>query len=167
MLTEKDLINELERKISDPHQGLTEDLFLFVSRITPLVNVDLLIRNERRQTLLTWRDDSFFPKGWHIPGGIIRYKETREERITLVARSELETEVEFDPVPVAVNEFILKERKTRGHFISFLYECRLKADPPEKLKYRSDIPKNGQYAWFDGPPDDLLDVHRVYKNYFY
>ena len=39
-----DLVARLENSIPDPHQGLPEEVFLFLSRITPLVNVDLLIR---------------------------------------------------------------------------------------------------------------------------
>ena len=33
-----------------------------------MVNVDLLIRNDRRETLLTWRQDELY-RGWHIPAG--------------------------------------------------------------------------------------------------
>jgi colanic acid biosynthesis protein WcaH len=33
------------------------------------------------RTLLTWRDDESFGAGWHVPGGIIRYKETAADRI--------------------------------------------------------------------------------------
>ena len=34
----------------DPTAGLPEDLFLFISRITPLVNVDLLIQDDAHRT---------------------------------------------------------------------------------------------------------------------
>jgi hypothetical protein len=47
------LIDNLEASIPDPLTGLPEDLFLFVSRITPIINVDLLIKNESDHTLLT------------------------------------------------------------------------------------------------------------------
>jgi len=49
----KKVINLLESSIKNSSQGLPEDIFLFVSRITPMVNVDLLIKNEQNQTLLT------------------------------------------------------------------------------------------------------------------
>lgn len=41
-----------------PEQGLPEELFPFVSQITPLVNVDLLIRDPQCGVLLTWREAS-------------------------------------------------------------------------------------------------------------
>ena len=62
-------IEALEAGQDDPRRGLPDDVFLFVSRIVPLVNVDLLIQDDRSRTLLTWRDDEFFGPGWHVPGG--------------------------------------------------------------------------------------------------
>lgn len=69
----KKTIDLLESLIKNPSKGLPEDIFLFVTRITPMISVDLLIKNEQNQTLLTWRDDGYWPAGWHIPGSIIRY----------------------------------------------------------------------------------------------
>ena len=115
----QDLITQLEPLIPDPHRGLPEDVFLFLSRITPLINVDLLIQDNVHRTLLTWRDDGLSRSGWHVPGGIIRFKETAAERIQAVARGELGIEIEFDPVALATHEIIHPSRKVRGHFIPF------------------------------------------------
>ncbi len=114
-------IRKIENNIDKAETGLPEELFLFVSRVTPLINVDLLIQDQRKRTLLTWRDDRFYGPGWHVPGGIIRYKETAEDRIHSVARLELDAEVAFDSAPIFVLESISSERKDRGHFISLLY----------------------------------------------
>ena len=54
-----------------PRNGLPEDLFLFVSSLTPLVNVDLLIRDDAGRMLLGWRHDAFYGPGWHVPGSFI------------------------------------------------------------------------------------------------
>jgi len=91
----KDIINGLDQQVPDPSAGLPEELFLLFSRMTPLVNVDLLIKNEQGKTLLTWRDDGYWKPGWHVPGGIIRYKETLADRVRAVAKNELGAEVEF------------------------------------------------------------------------
>src|SRR5208282_4273918 len=127
----------IDSLIKDPSNGLPEDIFFFASRITPLVNVDLLIRNERNQTLLTWRDDGYWKAGWHIPGGIIRYKETIAERIRATSKAELGAEVEFQANPRAINEIICPERRNRGHFIALLYQCSLVTSPDERLQYKS------------------------------
>ncbi|MEO1944761.1 MAG: NUDIX domain-containing protein, partial [Candidatus Thioglobus sp.] len=75
------LIDELDEIIKNPNSGLPEEVFLFTSRITPIVNVDLIIRNNNNETLLTWRGGDYYSPGWHIPGGIVRYKESMHERI--------------------------------------------------------------------------------------
>ena len=62
------LLLEVEQFIDDPKEGLTEEIFYFISKLTPLVNVDLLIKNELNETLLTWRDDKFYGQARHIQG---------------------------------------------------------------------------------------------------
>ena len=83
------ILATLTSHIGDATQGLPEDVFLFLSGITPLFNVDLLIKNEAGQTLLTWRADQFYPESWHIPGGIVRFKEKITDRLAAVATNEL------------------------------------------------------------------------------
>ena len=160
-----DLINQIETFISDPSKGLPEEIFLFVTRITPMINVDLLIKNEKGETLLVWREDKMLPPGWHVPGGIIRYKEPISERIKKVARNELKADVDFEPDPIAINEIILPDQRNRGHFISLLYRCKLKCPPDRSLMYIGGKPKNGQWAWHKKCPDNLIPVHFIYKKY--
>src|ERR1700756_3053304 len=89
------LVAELEALVPFPQEGLPEPVFLLVSRLTPLVSVDLLIKDELGRTLLTWRDDESYGPGWHVPGGIVRYQENAAHRIHEVARMELGARVEF------------------------------------------------------------------------
>jgi colanic acid biosynthesis protein WcaH len=163
-MTLSDAIQVLDELAGDPTTGLPEELFLFISRITPLVNVDLLIQDEHHRTLLTWRSDDHHGCGWHIPGGIIRYKETAHHRIREVARKELGAAVDFDPKPIAVMEGIARER-IRGHFISLLYRCRLTSELDPRLRAITDPPEPGTWCWHDGPPADLLEVHTMYQPY--
>ena len=51
--------------------------------------------HEKKNTLLAWRDDHLNGKGWHIPGGIIRFKESIKKRINEVAKNEIGTLVDF------------------------------------------------------------------------
>ena len=160
----KEAIKFLEDQIKNPSVGLPEEIFLFITRLTPMVNVDLLIKNEKGQTLLSWRNDKGYKQGWHIPGGIVRYKETFKKRIEKVAETEIGTAVEFDPAPIAVNETILKQ-KNRGHFISFLYKCFLSSKfiPQNKGLTEKD---GGFLKWHDFCPSNLIEVHNIYKSYF-
>ena len=76
-------IKYLKKKVLYPSKGLPDDLFYYVSSITPMINVDLLIKNKKGHTLLAWRDDQYAGKGWHIPGGIIRFKESINEGVRI------------------------------------------------------------------------------------
>ncbi len=150
-------IDFLDKQVANPSLGLPEEIFLFLSRMTPMVNVDLLIKDDKGQTLLTWRDDKHWQPGWHIPGGIIRYKEKIADRIQAVAKGELGAKVNFNPTPLAMNECIIKSKKDRGHFISLLYQCELLTP--------LNVPKPGQWIWHKGCPDNIIEIHKMYRKY--
>lgn len=158
-----DAIVVLEKKVPNPAQGLPDEIFYYISRTTPLVNVDLLIKDEKGRTLLSWRNDQYAGQGWYVPGGIIRFKETLENRLKKVAETEIGAQVEFDPRPLAVNEIILKQR-TRGHFISFLFKCFLSSGfiPKNKGLKKTNV---GYLQWHKFCPDNLLKTHRIYEAY--
>lgn len=156
---------KIKKIINDPTKGLPEDVFLFVSEVTPMVNVDLLIKDENNRILLAWRDDEFAGKGWHIPGGIVRYKETFETRVNQVALDEIGTLVQFNSKPIDINQIIIPNQQTRGHFISLLYECILsdKYILPNNNVKETDV---GYLKWHDKYPDNFLEVQKIYKKYF-
>jgi colanic acid biosynthesis protein WcaH len=104
--------------------------------------------------------------GWHIPGGIIRYKERMADRIAEVARLELGAAVTVKGTPVAVNEVIHLDRVNRGHFIAFLYECELASALDETLRHDGGPPKPGQWSWHSACPPDMIRSHEVYRRFF-
>lgn len=157
-------IAAIEAAVADPRQGLPDAVFALLTRLTPMANVDLLIRNDRRETLLTWRDDGLY-RGWHIPGGIIRYKERMAARVAAVARLELGAAVTIKGEPIAVNEVIHLERVVRGHFIAFLFECELDGRLDERLAYAGGAPVHGQWAWHGACPPDLIASHEMYRRF--
>lgn len=143
--------------------GLPEEIFRLVSRLTPLINVDLLLRNARGQTLLTWRVDEFYGPGWHVPGGIVRFKETLAARIAAVAARELGCAVDFSPAPLLLREIMAPDRDVRGHFISLLFACTASTPPDDVLKFGGGMPKNGEWMWHDRCPGDLIEAHETYR----
>ena len=158
-----DVIAILDKEVVNPQMGLPEEVFYFISRMTPLVNVDLLIKDENKRTLLAWRDDKFAGKGWHLPGGIIRFKETLEARIKKVAETEIGAEIEFDQVPLDINQIIC-DCDTRGHFISILYKCFLSSKfIPQNKGLSEKAP--GYLRWHDKCPNDLLKPQDIYMKY--
>ena len=55
--------------------------FFLVSSFVPIVNIDLFVTNNNREVLFSWRSDLHHGKGWHIPGGCVRLKETLLDRV--------------------------------------------------------------------------------------
>lgn len=162
-LTEQ-LAAQLLDLTGDQRQGLPTPVFRLVSQLTPMINVDLLVRDDAGRTLLTWRADEFYGPGWHIPGGIIRFKENIATRIAKVAEAELGCTVDFAPQPLTMREIMAPHRDVRGHFISLLYLCTLRTPPAARLQ-AGDAPSNGQWRWHDDCPDDLIRVHEMYRPY--
>ena len=159
-------IGVLESLVSAPQRGLPEELLLLVSRLTPLINVDLLIQDNDERTLLTWRHDRFYGPGWHIPGGIIRYKEKALDRIHAVALRELLAEVESEAAPLLVREYIDPHARERGHFISLLYRCRLLTPLDLARRFVPQNPQPDQWEWHERCPANLIAQQLDYKTYF-
>jgi ADP-ribose pyrophosphatase YjhB (NUDIX family) len=159
-----DAIAALDRHVLDPSKGLPDDLFYYISRTTPLVNVDLLIKDEKGRTLLSWRNDRYSGKGWHVPGGIVRFKETLESRVEKVAECEIGAVIQFDPKPFVINQMIHQERDVRGHFISFLYKCFLSGTVSPNNEGLS-VGDEGYLLWHERCPIDILPPHEIYRKY--
>ncbi len=153
----------------DARKGLPEDVFALVSTLVPIANVDLFIRDDKGRILLSWRDDEFFEKGWHIPGGCIRFKETMLERVQRTAEKELHTSVRVNPTPLAVRDVIVgkdkKEPKKRAHHLAVLYDCGLPKGYEIDNSGLSETDA-GYLKWFEKVPDNLLKVHECYNGIF-
>lgn len=166
----KELKSEMQSEGIIPETGLGNELFLFSSTLAPVINVDLLIINDKKQILLSWRNDPHCGIGWHIPGGCIRFKETIEERIQKTAKVEVGYEVEYSKEPVKIFEIFTKQnreniidQRERAHFITLVYKCRL----PKESDIECNNKKCGEVGylkWFDVLPENLLDVQECYRN---
>lgn len=162
-------VTQLFNSHIEANKGLPENLFLLISSLVPIPNVDLLITNEKNQILLSWRDDECYGKGWHIPGGCIRFGETMQQRIQETALAELGTNVIAEKEPIAVRDVIrppreeLRDENIRGHNLAVLYRCMLpqgfEVDNKNKKEY-----ENGYLKWFEKIPKNILSVHDVYED---
>ncbi|MCP3384581.1 hypothetical protein NLM31_29835 [Bradyrhizobium sp. CCGUVB4N] len=160
MTAKVDLENVLA-KMRDPRKGLSDEVFHFIRKVTPLINVDLLIQRNGR-TLLAWREDEY-DTGWHIPGGIIRFREEFQSRIDAVARVEIGATVESDAAPCNIAE--LREHD-RGHFISLLYRCSLTSElDPVRMHSGEGRPANGALSWIEGLPKDFYPAQLFYRDW--
>ena len=149
------IVQQLQSNTYKTTDGLSEDIFLLVSTLTPLINVDLFIVDNKSRVLLAYRDDEYCGTGWHIPGGIIRHKEKIEERIQKTAIQELGAEVNFMPQPIKIVQQLLDQR-VRDHFISLLFKCTVteKFDI-ERKNYGLEETTSGYLKWFDEYPNSI------------
>jgi colanic acid biosynthesis protein WcaH len=153
----------LEEAVDDPGRGLPDPVFYYISRTTPMINVDLLVADLQRGVLLAWRDDRHAGIGWHLPGGIIRYRETINQRIHAVALQEIGLPVDCAPGPIAVNEiFADPPKRDRAHFISLLYRCDLASNYRVNNGNRTPTTP-GYLAWHRHCPDNLLNLQEIYR----
>jgi ADP-ribose pyrophosphatase YjhB (NUDIX family) len=160
----KYVIRILDCLVKNPEKGLPDSVFYYISRTTPLVNVDLLIKDHNNRVLLSWRDDEYSGTGWHIPGGIIRYKENIKQRIDEVARTELRAPVTCNLEPIAVNEVIADKQRNRGHFISLLFTCFI--DEEYVIENKNLTPSDpGFLKWHQSCPSNLVSWHEIYRGY--
>ena len=158
----KDTIKIIEDHIEDPQIGLPDDIFYFIGRLTPFINVDLLIKCPERGVILTWREDEFSGEGWHIPGGIIRFRESIQKRIFEVGKKELGVKILDFKGPLSTNEIILKKQVNRSHFISLLYKCEISKNEIDNLY----VSRNKKISFFKKKPTNLLELHEIYKDLF-
>lgn len=150
-------------------EGLGTELFQFISSLTPIVNIDILLLNEKGQVLMSWRDDQYCGKGWHIPGGCVRLLETLDRRIHLTAINELGVDVDYESAPLLISENIAdkhmleQSNMERSHFLSLLYRCYVRDFTKIRDIDGERIP--GHFNWFSEIPDDFLEVQFFYKSY--
>lgn len=165
----EDKLNKLIKDIDhlnayNPKEGLPDSVFYFVGRNTPFINVDLIIRDINGSILMTWRDDKYCGQGWHIPGGIIRFQEKIEDRIKIVAKTELGISVLDQSKFLAINEIVVPNKRDRSHFISLLYECYLNNKNLELINKIAN--QDDRVKFFRKAPNNLLAFHDIYAKYF-
>jgi len=137
---------------------LPQHLFDYVSTITPLVNVELLLKDRTSSILLSWRDDGLYGPGWHLPGGIVRHKESLLSRVSEVARLECGITKIQNCNLIQINQIMNPHRDLRGHFISFVF-C---ATTDRQFIQASPELVNGAVCSFTQAPANLIDQHQRY-----
>lgn len=166
----KDIINGyLDENNINPTKGLGDELFMAVSALVPIVNVDLLVYNDKGQFLLTWRNDPHCGQGWHVPGGCIRFREKAHHRVKKVAMNELGiSDLTIEPEPIKVFEFEITDKRNisnqneRSHFITLVYKCYV---PDSYVINNHGLCEHevGYIKWFDKLPKDFLEIQDKYR----
>jgi colanic acid biosynthesis protein WcaH len=159
-----EFIQIIEDCVQDPEKGLPDSIFYLVGRLTPFINVDLLIEHPEHGVLLTWRNDIHSGRGWHIPGGIIRFREKMTDRVKEVARLELGARIQSIVGPIDINEIIASDQKDRSHFLSLLFRCEL-AEEAYVMLHQKHLDDPKEIAFFKACPENILHWHKIYAKY--
>ena len=142
----------------DGTAGIGKILFESISRLTPAVSVELIIKSQdQRSSLLTWREDELYGPGWHVPGGVVRFKEKLTSRVQKVLKNEIGVSASKIEGPIGFHEIFNKKRDKRGHFICFVYKVILIEDPPFRTKAQDGVNTRGSWRWFTKCPDNLIE----------
>ncbi|MCK5617080.1 NUDIX domain-containing protein [Candidatus Pacearchaeota archaeon] len=72
---------------------LSDEDFLKVVKLTPLISIDLIVRDPNGKILMGKRKNQPARESWFVPGGRIRKDECFDKALTRIGREELDAEV--------------------------------------------------------------------------
>lgn len=146
---------------------IDNNVFSQVIKITPLVSIDLIIKNHQSQVLLGKRNNSPAQNYWFVPGGRIRKNETFEQAFTRLTLQELgkslslKEAVFLAPYQHFYTDSMFNEQ-IPTHYVVLAYQLMM----GENL-FNLPVEQHYRYRWFD--TDELLmhrQVHQFTKDYF-
>jgi colanic acid biosynthesis protein WcaH len=147
---------------------LDPEIFLEIVRLTPLVSIDLVVRNAVGEVLLGLRRNRPAQGMWFVPGGRLAKDERLIEALARQTRTELGLEVEPGACRfLGVFEHLYSDNFSAKpgiatHYIVLAYELSSKLIP-ETLPTE----QHSDWRWFTVP--ELLEspsVHPNTKRYF-
>lgn len=151
--------------LEEGREGYLEDeVFKTIIQNTPLVSVDLIVKNNDDMVLLGKRINKPAEGYWFTLGGRVLKNEKIEDAIRRISKIELNIELHSSASFIGIFEHIYDDgifNDTSTHYINIAYEI--------KLDRMNSLPKDqhDEYKWFT--IKELLiskDVHPFVKDYF-
>jgi colanic acid biosynthesis protein WcaH len=158
----------------DYFMHLSDQDFLEVITRTPLVSIDLVVRNPKNRILLGFRTNEPAKGKWFVPGGRIKKGENIEDAFQRICLTEIkETHSKSEARLIGVfthihdkNVFLVEGIRT--HYVVLAYELRFSEDfELQKTEQHS------KFRWFtpeevDPPKGEKAypDVHKLVVPYF-
>lgn len=145
---------------------LDEQTFQTIIESTPLISIDLIVKNHQGQALLGKRKNPPAKNFWFVVGGRILKNETLAEAFTRLTLQELGKAISLNDANfIAPYQHFYKDsvfnKSVSTHYVVLAYElfCDTFDDLPLK--------QHDSYRWFN--IDELLNskqVHQYTKDYF-
>lgn len=125
---------------------LSQKDFDWVQKAVPMVCIDIIVKDNNK--VLLGRRNTYPYKGlWHIPGGLLYYKEKIEDAIDRIAKREIGLDVEIIKC-LPFHEYV--DEDPRGHFIGLNYIVKKIGGEIRINEYNSDL------QYFDYIPEDSI-----------
>ena len=148
---------------SSPINYLEKNDFLDVIDKTPLVSIDLIIKDSNNRALLGYRNNNPARGFWFVPGGRIRKNETLAQAMKRIASNELGIEISITDATLlgaydnmSDDNFDAKPGITT-HYVVLGYEIKL----PCKQEIKMDT-QHSEIQWWS--IEDLLNSEAVHRN---
>ncbi len=151
---------KLEKRWTEP------EIFKCIVKHTPLVAIDLIVRNKEGKILLGLRKNRPARGYYFVPGGRIFKNETLDEAFRNISRNELGIELDRkDAKFLGVFEHIYNDNFFGNEFgthyivLAHLIDIDFELELPEE--------QHSDYIWLT--PEEILEnekVHQYTKNYF-
>jgi colanic acid biosynthesis protein WcaH len=147
---------------------LNKDEFAQVVRNTPLVSIDLIIRDPDQHVLVGLRTSEPAKGKWFVPGGVVRKYERLADAFARIVKAEIGLDASIDDAKfVGVYEHlyddnVFGEEGFGTHYVVLAHQLNLDHQPP----IMSDRQHNG-FRWMT--PAELIsspDVHPNTRAYF-
>lgn len=139
------------------------ETFRIIVRNTPLVSIDLIVRNREGNVLLGFRRNRPAQGCWFVPGGRIAKNERREEAIRRISETELGLRFSLgDARLFGVYDHIYPDNALGDpafgtHYVVVAYEVNL----PAGQEPRTDGQHDG-FKWMS--PSEILASSEVHSN---
>lgn len=149
---------------------LPDEAFKRIIQYTPLISIDLIIRNEQGEVLFGKRVNAPAQGYWFVPGGRVRKNETLDDAFVRLVREELGIELGItraDAKFLGVFEHFYDENffdKTTGtHYVVLGYEISFKQDQFENFPKFQHV----EYLWISECKILIeTQIHKYSRNYF-
>ncbi len=144
---------------------LSKNDFSSVIKNTPLISIDLIVKNSKEEVLLGKRINEPAKGSWFVPGGRILKDETLDEAFSRIAREELGLDLQRDKSKFyGIYEHFYENNTFDDdfgtHYVVLAHEFITNDD----LRLND---QHEEYRWFD--MDEILntkEIHKYTKNYF-
>lgn len=144
-------------------RSLSNEEFGAVVEATPLVSIDLIVRDSAGQILLGYRENRPAKAFWFVPGGRVRKNERLDQAFARLAQVELKLDLErqqaafMGPYEHLYSDNFLGQEGSGTHYVVLAYELQLAPGQQCSL----DDQHSQQHWWSEA---ELLASDKVHPN---